>query len=83
MKEYTSGKPFEIKGTEQGFKVKIGTGTASIQLQAKDEGFDEIENGAFSATGTGILTAPSAGATYQVVLTGDAQFFMGIVNNRR
>ena len=45
MKEYFDGKILELGPTEQQFKVKIGTGTASIQQQAKDEGFDEIENG--------------------------------------
>ena len=81
MKEYQTDVPFDIGPTEQGYKVKIGTGTASIQLQAKDEGYDEITDGGYSATGFGVLKIP--GASYQVVLTGDARFFMGLINNRR
>jgi len=80
MKEYKNGEPFSIGSTEQGFKIKIGTGTASVQLQAQDEGYDEITDGGFTSTGFGILKTP--GASYQVVLTGDARFFMGIVSNR-
>ena len=81
MKEYFDGKILELGPTEQQFKVKIGTGTASIQQQAKDEGFDEIENGGFTASSSGVLGV--TGSEIKIVLTGDARFFMGIFNNRR
>ena len=81
MKEHASGVPFDIGATDQGFKVQIGTGTASIQWQATDEGFNEITDGAFTASGEGIISLPSC--QLQAVLTGDARFFIGIHNNRR
>ncbi|MDB4302173.1 hypothetical protein N9924_01260 [bacterium] len=81
MKEYESEVPFDLGPTEQFFKVKIGTGTASVQIQAINEGFDEMEDGAFSSTGFGIIHLGECKG--QVVLTGDARFFMGIHNNRR
>lgn len=81
MKEYKDGAIIPIGPTEQQFKVKIGTGTASIQQQAIDEGFDEIEDGGFTATGSGIMGV--TGSDIKIVLTGDARFFMGIFNNRR
>lgn len=81
MIEHKTGVPFDIGASEQFFKVLIGTGTASIQVQALDEGFDESTDGAFSATATGILHVSNC--QVQVILTGDARFFMGIHNNRR
>ena len=80
MKEWKTGDEFAIGATEQVFKVKIGTGTASIQMQADDEGFDEITDGAFSATGFGVIKLTNS--RLKVVLTGDARFFIGIANNR-
>ena len=81
MKEYFTEAPFKIGPTDQLFKVKIGTGTASIQQQMDDEGFDEIADGNFTATGSGVLATTDS--EVKVVLTGDARFFMGIHNNRR
>ena len=81
MKEYKDGKILEVGPTEQQFKIKIGTGTASIQQQVDDEGFDEVEGGGFTANGSGILGV--SGSEIKIVLTGDARFFMGILNNRR
>ena len=81
MKEIFTDEPFDIGPTEQQFKVKIGTGTASIQQQATDEGFDEITDGNYTANADGILGV--TGSKLKVVLTGDARFFMGIFNNRR
>jgi len=81
MKEWFNGDVFTMGSSEQGFKVKIGTGTASIQMQAKDEGFDEIEDMAFTATGTGVLMLPDS--EIKIVLTGDARFFLSLINNRR
>lgn len=81
MKEIFTDEPFDIGSTEQQFKVKIGTGTASIQQQATDEGFDEITDGNYTSTAYGILGV--TGSKLKVVLTGDARFFMGIFNNRR
>ena len=74
MKKYPTATPQTITA-KQNFKVKIGTGTASVQWQADTEGFDELVDGAFSATGTGVIDASSG--SVQAVLTGDAQFFMG------
>lgn len=81
MKEWFNGDEFNIGPTEQGFKVHIDTGTASIQMQALNEGFDEIEGMGFTSTGTGVLKFTNV--DIKVVLTGDARFFMDIINNRR
>ena len=81
MREIFTNEPFNIGPTEQQFKVSIGTGTASIQQQVDDEGFDEITGGNFTASGDGILGI--SGSQFKVVLSGDARFFMGILNNRR
>ena len=80
MKEWKNGETFDIGPTEQVFKVKIGTGTAAIQMQADDEGFDEITDGGFTATGFGVIKLTNS--RLKIVLTGDARFFMGIANNR-
>lgn len=66
-----------ITGTApQAFKVKVTTtGTATIQFQAADEGFDNYTDGAYSATATGVLNCGIG--EVRVQLTGDAQFFMG------
>lgn len=74
MKQYPTATPHPITA-RQNFKVKIGTGTASIQWQADTEGYDEIEGGAFTTTGSGVIDATSG--SIQAVLTGDAEFFMG------
>ena len=80
MEEFFNGDEIPMGAADQGFKVKIGTGTASIQLQAQDEGFDEIEDMGFTATGTGLLGF--AGGTVKIVLTGDARFFMATARGR-
>ena len=80
MKEWKNGEEFDIGSTEQVFKVKIGTGSASIQLQSDDEGFDEITDGGFTATAFGVMTTTNS--RIKIVLTGDARFFMGISSNR-
>jgi hypothetical protein len=74
MKEYSTADP-QIITNKQEFKVKIGAGTASIQYQADTEGFDEMDGGAFSASGSGNINMSSG--KVQAVLTGDARFFMG------
>ncbi len=74
MQKYNTGVEIPIT-TGQNFKVKIGTGTASIQYQASTEGFDELEDGSFTASGSGVLDVTSG--KIKAVLTGDAQFFMG------
>jgi len=81
MREIKTEEPFAIGATEQQFKVSIGTGTASIQQQVDDEGFEEVTDGNFTTSANGILGL--SGSQFQVVLTGDARFFMGIFNNRR
>ena len=74
MKEYITASPKTITGVQE-FKVKIGTGTASIQYQASAEGFDELTDGAFTASGGGNINYSSG--KVQAILTGDARFFMG------
>ena len=76
MKEYVNNETIYTPPNQRGFKVKIGTGTASIQMQADDEGFDEITDGGFTATGFGTINLP--GSTLKIVLTGDARFFMAV-----
>jgi hypothetical protein len=80
MKEYTNGEIVNVKSGNQSFKVKIGTGTASIQLQANNEGFDEVTDGNFTATGFGVINPSNC--QIKAVLTGDARFFMSAQNNR-
>lgn len=80
MKEYLTGELIPISFSDPTFKVKIGTGTASIQAQVLDEGFDEITGGGFTATGDGVITIKEC--TLKVVLTGDARFFMSSTSNR-
>ena len=74
MKEWTSDRGVDVDAGERIFKVKISTGTASIQLQAVDEGFDQVDDGFFSATTSKAIQLASA--KYKVVLTGDARFFL-------
>ena len=76
MKKYEHEEPV-ITGTEpQAFKVKVtSSGTATIQFQADNEGFDDYADGSFSATATGVLNCGIG--KVRVQLTGDAQFFMG------
>lgn len=80
MKEYLNGDLIQVSTVKPVFKVKITSGTAEIQAQALDEGYDAIENGTFTATATGELTIKEA--TLKVVLTGDARFFMSSTSNR-
>lgn len=80
MKEYYSGDTISITSIQPTFKVKIGTGTATLQAQAKDEGFDTITNGDYSATADGEIKLKEV--TLKIVLTGDARFFMSSTSNR-
>ena len=59
------------------FKAKITTGTASIQAQAVNEGYDTITNGYFTQTIDGELNIKEC--QLKIVLTGDARFFMSSV----
>ena len=80
MKELLNEQVHNVRNGNQSFKVKIGTGTASVQLQASNEGYDEITDGAFTATGFGVVGPGNS--QIKAVLTGDARFFISPQNNR-
>tara|TARA_R110002051_G_C8544469_1_gene471694 strand:- start:458 stop:703 length:246 start_codon:yes stop_codon:yes gene_type:complete len=80
MKEYFSGDEIKISSIDAVFKVKIVSGTASIQAQVANEGFDEITEGNYTQTADGVITIKEC--TIKPILTGDARFFMSSTNNR-
>lgn len=77
MAEYITSVPkFNLDG-RYSFKAVIGTGTATMQIQLDNEGFNDITDGAFTETSSGSIELSKC--DIQVVLTGDAKFYMKII----
>lgn len=76
MKEYSNDEEVLTGTGDQTYKVHVtATGTATMQQQAKDEGFNNITGGTYSATADGVVRLGTG--KFRVQLTGDARFFMG------
>ena len=74
MAEYLNGIPKANRAGNQVIKVVSGTGTATVQMQLDDEGFNNISDGFFDADTTVEITLPIC--DIQVLLTGTAKFYM-------
>jgi hypothetical protein len=76
MKEYLNDEEVLTGTGDQTYKVHVtAAGTATMQQQASDEGFDNIIDGSFTATADGVVRLGTG--KFRVQLTGDARFFMG------
>lgn len=75
MKEYLTGEDFKVGAGDQTFKVLMTSGSVSMQFQAGSEGYNEITGGSYTTSADGVVTLGTG--DFKVVLTGDAQFFMG------